>query len=316
VAAVWDQTNQAYYVYLSNLNGPSATVSLNLGALDVVPGTPVTVARVDTNNTGQVTDYLSVSASNTVAFSAPNNCALLVWIPQGRAAGGVTMQPPANDTYLVVGETGTNHGAEPTMQVSLHHSTASQRRIGFLQFGLSSLTNGSRYLLKLPGHNIGTNPAAREILHIYGAGGGNWSETSLAWATAPGVGWYYTSTNAMATTTGLGPMVDIEDNYEGVTSGAGQGLGLYGKFLGPVSFFSSVWTTNYVDVSDYVKSLLASHQTQATFVVARIVRYNVNQYSNATYYAQGVYDYDGETVEIGTKENPNLNCRPSLIVWK
>jgi len=316
LAAVWDQENHAYYAYLSNVNGADATGSLDLGGLDVVPGAPVTVARVDADNTGQITDYLAVDAGKKLAFSVPNHSALLVWIPQGHAADTRSGELPANDTYLVVGETGANHSAEPTIKVSMHHSTASQRRIGFLQFSLSSFSQGNRYLLKLPGHNLGSDPKAREILHVYGAGGGAWSENNLTWTAAPGIGRYYTSTNTMAAATGLGAMVDIEDNYAGVTSGKGQGLGLYGKFLGPVSYYSSAWTTNYVDVTDYVKSLLASNQTQATFVLARIVRYNVNQYSNHTYYAQGVYDCDGRIVEIGTKENPDSARQPVLLNWK
>lgn len=316
LAAVWDQVNQAYYVYLSNVNGTNATAWLDVSGLNVRPGAPVTVARVDANNTGQVTDYLSVSASSTIAFSAPNNSAMLVWIPQANSAGAMLVHPPANDTWLAVGSAPTNHGAEPAMLVSLDHATPGNRRIGFMQFNLAGLTPGNRFLLKLCGHNIGTNQSARAILHIYGAGSRPWSETNLAWSAAPGVGRYYTSTNTLAPATGQGLMVDIEDNYEGVTSGVGTGLGLCGKFLGPVSFSSSAWANNYLDVTDYVKSLLASNQTQATFVVAHIVRYNVNQYSNSTCYAQGVYDYDGEITEIGAKEHSHANLRPGLLVWK
>ena len=315
LVAVWDESSHAYYVYLSNVSGTDATLSLDLNALDVQPGAPATVARVDANNTGQITDYLKVDAAKKITLSAPDKCALLVWIPQGNSAAGTPAQSPTNDTYLTVGQTAASPGAEATMKISLHHATASERRIGFLQFDLAHLTPGNRYLLKFDGHNIGTDPTAREILHVYGAGDAPWSETDLTWATAPGVGRYYTSLDTMAPTTGLGAMVDIEDNYEGATSGAGQGLGLYGKFLGPISFFSPTWTTNYVDVTDYVKSLLAAHATRATFVIARIVRYDVNQYHNPTYYQQGVYDSDGRIVEIGTKENPSPDHRPALLVW-
>ena len=93
-------------------------------------------------------------------------------------------------------------------------------------------------------------------------------------------------------------------------------MGLYGKFLGPVSYYSPTWATNYLDVTDYVKALMASNQTRVTFVLARIVRYNVNQYSNSTYYAQGVYDCDGRIVEIGTKENADAALQPVLLSWK
>ena len=313
VVAVLDQPRRAYYVYGSNLSGTSATAVLDLSALEVQPGAPVTVARVDANNTGQITDYLEVDSARQITFSAPNATAFLVWIPQTNSAANVTTRVPTDDTYLVVGEGPGNHGAEPAMKVSLHHSTPGQRRLGLAQFSLSGLAGGNRYLLKFSGHNIGTNQTAREILHVYGRPGGGWTSTNLAWAAAPGVGRYYTSTNAMSATTAQGSMVDIEDNYGGGSKGAG--LGLYGTFLGPISFCSSAWNTNYLDVTDYVRSLLASNQTAASFIIARIVRYDVNQFSNATYYTQGVYDSDGRMVEIASKENPVPDLRPALVVF-
>jgi hypothetical protein len=77
-----------------------------------------------------------------------------------------------------------------------------------------------------------------------------------------------------------------------------------------------VWTTNYLDVTDYVKSLATSNQTSVTFVIARIVRYDVNQYSNSSYYANGVYDSDGRLVEIATRENATPGLRPALVVFR
>lgn len=313
VVAVLDGQRRAYYVYYSNVNGTSATAVLNLSALDVQTNAPVTVQRVDANNTGQITDFLRVDAAKKITFSAPDDSAFLVWIPKAGSAANVIHQTPTHDTYLVVGEAPTNHGVEATMKVSLHHSLPAERRLGFVQFNLGGLTNGNRYLLKLAGRNAGTNQTAREILHVYGRPGGSWAETNLTWSTAPGVGKYYTTTSAMSTTTGLGSMADIEDNYGGVTKGTG--LGLYGKFLGPISFFSPAWNTNYLDVTDYVRSLQASNLQSAAFIIARSVRYDVNQYSNATYYTKGVYDSDGRLVEIATKENPAPDLRPALVVF-
>ena len=313
VAAVLDDVRRAYYVYFSNVNGTSSTAILDLSALDVQTNAPVTVQRVDATNTGQITDRLTVDYTKKITFSAPNLSAFLVWIPKGTSASTIIRQPALNDTYLVLGEAATNHGAEATMKVSLHHSLPAERRLGFAQFSLAGVTNGNRYLLELCGRNAGTNQTAREILHVYGRPGGSWTETNLAWATAPGVGRYYTSTNAVSTTTGLGNMKDIEDNYGGVTKGTG--LGLYGKFLGPISFASVSWRTNSIDVTDYARSLFATGQTAVSFIIARVVRYDVNQYSNAADYDLGVYDTDGRLVEIATKENPAPTLRPALVVF-
>ena len=172
VVAVQDDQRRAYYVYFSNVNGTSATAVLDLGALDVQTNAPVTVQRVDATNTGQITDYLTVDAAKKITFSAPDDSAFLVWIPTASSAGSVTSLGPTDDTYLVVGEASGNHGPEPTLKVSLHHSTPGERRLGLMQFNLNGLTNGNRYLLKLTGRNIGTDPTAREILHVSGHPGG------------------------------------------------------------------------------------------------------------------------------------------------
>jgi len=313
--AVLDEAKRAYYLYFSNQNGTSASAVIDVSALDVLPGVHATLQRVDANNTGQITDYLTVSAGLTLSFTAPDNSAFLLWIPKGNSAENITSKPAVKDTYLVVSEGIVNHGDEETMKVSIHHSAASGRRLAFLQFDLLAPGSGNRYLLKLTGHNIGDDQTSREILHLYGRPGGTWSDAGMTLATAPGVGKYYTSTNAMSATTGLATdMSDIEDNYAGVAKGTG--LGIYGKFLGPLSFFSNTWKNNYIDVTDYVQSLIAAGESSVTFILARPVRYDVNQFSNANDYSLGVYDCDGRIVEIAANENATGGYRPLLYVYR
>ncbi len=308
--AAWDEAKRAYYIYLSNANGSSATTTLDLSSLDVQAGAIATVARVDLSNTGQITEILNVSTSKTITFNTSNYSTLLVWVNQ--SVSQPTQLLPTNDTYLVITEKGVNRGSESTLKISQHHATAGERRLGFLQFDLRNLVKTNRYLLKLPGHNIGTDPNSRTIFHVYGTDETNWTESTLTWESAPGVGKYYTSPTTMAPTTGEGAIVDIEDNYKGFTSGAGTGLGLYGKFLGPISYTSANWTTGYVDVTDYVNSLIQVGKTGATFILASIVRYDVNKYNNA-YYTAGVYDYSGKITEIGSKENTTADNRAGLL---
>lgn len=311
LVAALDEEKQAYYIYLSSFSGTDATVTLNLSALDVLPSSPVTIARVNQNLTGHIGQIVTVSPTKQITFDARNKNALLIWIPKGKAARTITQSFPVQDTYLTIGQPAVTPGSETSMKISMHHSDPNERRIGFLRFDLNDLTNGNRFLLKIPGINSGTNTTARRILHVYGAGGGTWDESNLTWATAPGIGKYRNTPTTLLNTTGLGPMVDIEANYKGAT--AGNGLGLHGKFLGPVSYFTGVgWAQNYLDVTDYVKSLMAANQTSATFVIAQTVRYNVNTFSN-DYYNKGVYDYNGQITEIGTREHPNSALRSALV---
>ncbi|MDP4289884.1 MAG: DNRLRE domain-containing protein [Bacteroidota bacterium] len=309
--AVLDDAENAYYFYSSFMSGVDAKVSLDLSALAVKVGSPVTMQRVDINNIGQITEILSIDNTKKVSFSIPNNTAFLVRIPRTLATVSTKVLDPIQDTYLTIGSQ-VDHSSEGTIKVSLHHADPLLRRIGFLNFSLKDINSTTRVLLKLSGRNTGDEANQREIIHVYGVVG-NWKGQNLKWSNAPGIGKYYSSDSLLQTTTGLGSMVEIEDNYSGVTPG--QGLGIYGKFLGQISFSSSSFKQNYLDVTDYVRSLLLhSTNNTVTFVLARIVRYNVNQYSSS-YYRKGVYDYDNRCVEFGSSENPDSSLRPKLCLY-
>ena len=309
--AVLDEPGHAYYFYSSLMNGTDAEVSLDLSGLEVSPGAPVAVQRVDANNMGQITELLAISSARSVSLSVPNNTAFLVRIPRGTSPGSMTELDPLQDTWLSPsGRAGRGDG--PTLEVSLHHTDPSLRRLAFLQFPLTSISAAGRILLKLNGRNAGADPAQREIIHVYGAEGGAWSAGDLTWANAPGVGKCVAAGAALQPATGLGTMIEIEDNYAGLTPG--QGLGIHGKFLGQISFASAAFRTNWLDVTEYVRSLQQQGKVDSvTFVAARIVRYNVNQYSNA-YYRKGVYDYDSRSVEIASSRNPDPALRPKLCL--
>ena len=116
-----DAEKQLYYIYGSNTSGTDATVTMDLNALDVSSGTPVTIQRVDAYNTGQITEMLTLDASKVLSFSAPDLTAFLVTVPKGESALIKTVIEPTDDTMQNVADT-VIHGSETTMKVSLHHS--------------------------------------------------------------------------------------------------------------------------------------------------------------------------------------------------
>ena len=187
-----------------------------------------------------------------------------------------------------------------------------------MRFNVNAIDNMNRALLKFSGRNIGVDQNEREILHVYAVSNKNWSEeNAMAWTSAPGVGKYYTSPTTMSTATGLGGMVDIEDNYAGVTNGTGKGLGIYGKFIGAVSFYSNAYQTNYLDVTDYLKSVSSGSTADVTFVIARIVRYNVNHYDNPYYYNLAFIIMTAASLKLRAKKIPDPDLRPATcVLWQ
>lgn len=326
VIAALDAEKDQYYIYGSNVSGSDETVVYDLSNLDphIVCGTPITLQRVDGNNTGQITDIIELNASRKLIFRVPDLSAYLFTVPKGHSTSEESVVKPTEDTTQnVVGDEDLE-GENANLLVSLHHSDATQRRAALLRFNVSNADTMSRALLRLSGRNAGLDSAEREILHVYAVSDADWSEsTSMPWTSAPGVGSYMTDlsltpTPTWAAASGEGPMIDIEDNYGGVDANrahTGLGLGIHGEFVGAISFASADYTTNYLDVTDYIKSVSAGPSTDVTFVVVRIVRYDVNDYDNEFSYEQGVYHYDGRLVEIASKENKtNARLHPALVL--
>lgn len=311
--AVMDDEKRAYYIYGSNVGGSDVPVSIDLSKLNVAAGAVVSVQRVDQKNTGQITDILKLSSAKTLRFYAPNYTAFLVKVPMAGSFSAYRKIMPSEDaTAMVVGS--EIKGASGVMKVSTHHSDAAKRQAGLLRFRVDSADNVGQALLQLSGRNSGKAASEREILHVYAVKDADWSEDAkIKWSEAPGLGKYYIKGSKTGVADGTGEMVDIEDNYGGFSSGAGKGLGINGEFIGAVSFYSSEYTNNYLDVSDYLKANSSSGKPlDVTFVVVRIVRYNVNEYENS-YYKLGDYHYDGRVVEIATKEHADKSLHPRLI---
>ena len=312
--AVVDEENKAYYIYGSNCAGKGVSVSIDLRALKVKVGAFASLQRVDKMNTGQVTDIIKLSRSKRVEFDAPNNTAFLIKVPMAGDRSSYQTVSPSDDATKKVVDTGLN-GSASTMAVSTHHSKADLRQVGMMRFRLDGTKNTRQAFLKLAGRNSGVDPSKREILHVYAVKDVDWNEgAELAWADAPGLGKYHIDNGTMGATDGTGDMVDIEDNYAGVTNGVGTGLGIWGEFVGAVSFHSSDFVPNFLDVTDYLKSVSNGTPTDVTFVVVRIVRYNVNEYSNDEYYTLGDYHYDERSVQIATKEHSDKSLRPKLVI--
>ena len=314
--AVVDEENGAYYIYRSNCSDTDVSVSIDLRALKVDAGAFVSLQRVDEMNTGQVTDIMKLTKSKRIRFDAPNYTAFLLKVPMAGVLSSYRTVPPSDDATKKVLDTGLN-GSSPTMAVSTHHSKAESRNVGLLRFRLDGTKNTGRAFLKLAGRNSGVEPSKREILHVYAVKDVDWSEAAeMEWADAPGLGKYPIDDGTMGATDGTGDMVDIEDNYAGVTNGGGTGLGLWGEFVGTVSFHSSDFVPNFLEVTDYLKSISDGTPADVTFVVVRIVRYNVNEYANGEYYTPGDYHYDGRMVQIATKEHADKSLRPKLVISK
>jgi len=287
-------------------------VRIDLSKLETPVGAHATLQLVDQYNVGQITQILKVGEDRILAFQPSGATAWHLRVPAGPVATRLDKAFPVGDTCVTVGSK-ANHGTDPILKVSTHHAEQSKRNVALMRFNLPDKKPETRVLLSLSGRNAGRDPEKREILHVYLLDDESWDEKTVTWETAPGVG-KYPKDGEWLKTDGSGPMVAIEDNYGGVKPGTG--LGLCGKFIGQLSFHKGSWQQMHLDVTRALEmNTFKKGKSSATFLIARIVRYDVNKFqeSKANEYHLGEYHYDDRLVEIASREHGDEALRPHLL---
>lgn len=291
-------------------------VRIDLSKLETPVGAPATLQLVDQYNVGQITQILKVGEDRMLAFQPSGATAWHLRVPAGPAATQLNKAFPVGDAYVTVGSK-TNHGTSPILKVSTHHAEQGKRNVALMRFNLpDKKKTDTRLILSLSGRNAGRDPEKREILHVYLLDDEAWDEKTVSWENAPGVG-KYPKDGAWLKTDGSGPMVAIEDNYGGVKPGTG--LGLCGKFIGQLSFHNAQgsWQQMHLDVTRALEmNNFKKGKTSVTFLIARIVRYDVNKFqeSRVNEYHLGEYHYDDRLVEIASREHGDEALRPHLSI--
>ncbi|MEI6646354.1 MAG: DNRLRE domain-containing protein [bacterium] len=288
-------------------------VRIDLSKLETPAGAHATLQLVDQYNVGQITQILKVGEDRILAFQPSGATAWHLHVPAGPVATRLHKTFPVGDTCVTVGSK-ANHGTDPVLKVSTHHAEQNKRNIALMRFNLPDKKEpDTRVLLSLSGRNAGRDPGKREILHVYLLDDESWDEKTVTWENAPGVG-KYPKDGEWLKTDGSGPMVAIEDNYGGVKPGTG--LGLCGKFIGQLSFHKGSWQQMHLDVTRALEmNTFKKGKSSATFLIARIVRYDVNKFqeSKANDYHLGEYHYDDRLVEIASREHGDEALRPHLL---
>jgi hypothetical protein len=205
VATSFDGGSKNFYVMGVNRSS-SAThqFTLDLTSWDVRPGSVISVEEVSANHSADVTRFVTVPANKQVTLTQPTQSVWLLTAPSGAVQTQLNFLA-TDDAQVRNSTTGdpsyrtTNFGQDTTTGVARSASTAAGDMATYMKFDLGSLSpsNVSRAILWVTGQNI--TSSAAELFHVYGITDNNWNESSLTWATAPGL-----SSSTDAKMTGVG----------------------------------------------------------------------------------------------------------------
>ncbi|WP_316810948.1 discoidin domain-containing protein [Pedobacter heparinus] len=180
----FDEQTGNYYMWLVQRGMFGYQLSVDLSALNVSAGTPVTAETVNALNYGEVSRMINLPASKTFDFELAPQSVVLLTIPSSKLIKSTLM--PAGDASVAGGKKSSlNFGAGKQMTVQLDASAPDNNQVAYVQFNLAQNhpATAKRVIVGVSG--IADNKEIPYRLHVYGIPDVKWDQGQLNWLNAP-----------------------------------------------------------------------------------------------------------------------------------
>ncbi|HEY4107661.1 discoidin domain-containing protein [Puia sp.] len=171
----YDAATRNYYCWLVQRGKYTDHLTLDLSALPVQPGTPVTAETVGPTTYGEVAGVYPVGAGRKLTIPLGGQTVMLLSIPVGHLTR--TVMPAVAESSVSPKATQTR------LEIALDASKPEMNKVSYIRFDESKARAGSasRILLKVHGSNVTDTAVYR--FHVYGLPTGAWQK--LTWQSAP-----------------------------------------------------------------------------------------------------------------------------------
>jgi hypothetical protein len=255
LSASYDAEQNRYYLLSANEATTARSLTLDLSAWDIEPGTRIVVEEASADRQGEVSHILTVPQNRTITLPGAGQAAqsvLLFSIPQSKAAYNLALD--ATDDAMVKdgANAAANFGDSPNLYAKNEFSDSAARNVSFIKFDTATISSSTieQAILQVHGQNAGS--ASQVIAHVYGLTNDAWNEASINWNNAPNLA----DSNGTA-------LDEISENFI-------EGIGTSANFVGQVT---GIGTSRdlAIDVTRFVRE---HPDQQLTFLIAREVRFD------------------------------------------
>jgi hypothetical protein len=179
----YDKQTGNYYMWLVQRGQYNDHLSIDLSALNVTAGGPVTAETVSPDEYGEVTNLLTLSPNKNIAINLPKQGVVLLTIPAENLIRS-TINAAANATVYGGKLADKNFNAKQ-LSVALNAAGPEKNAVTYIRFDLAAkkLTNAKRILLKVNGSNATDDSVFR--FHVYGMPANQWKPQTINWNNAP-----------------------------------------------------------------------------------------------------------------------------------
>jgi hypothetical protein len=180
----YDEKTGNYYMWLVQRGLYNDHLNIDLSALNIHAGSPVTVETVSPDKYGEANELLSIKGNKSISFTLPAQSVILLTIPSQNLRNSV-LTPVADATVYGGKYKDKNDGKSKQLTVALDASKPENNAVSFIRFDLSGhkLAAAKRVLLKVNGYNATDDSVFR--FHVYGMPASNWNQQTLTWSNSP-----------------------------------------------------------------------------------------------------------------------------------
>lgn len=163
----FDETSGNYYMWLVQRGLSTYQLSLDLSALKIPAGTPITAETVSDKNYGEVTDLISLATTGKFNLNLAPQSVVLLTIPSNIKTAISSLIANADATVKGGKNANINLGADKQMMVQLDASNPSNNQVAYIHFELGDNKPAEikRSVFAISGHvDVGEKPYR---LHVY-----------------------------------------------------------------------------------------------------------------------------------------------------
>ena len=250
VATSYNQSKDTFFVLSANESTLDRTLTFDLAALRVQPGSIVQIEEVSEGNLAEVTQRFVVPSDFRINVQQTGESVLLLSVP--RTVPDQILTLTATDDATVRAGNNINNNAGSSNNIFVRNVTdgPNGRAVGLVQFDATDIGDSTveRAVLQLHGE-VNEGNAQFVTTHVYGIVGDDWDEDTITWATTD---------NLLEST---GTVTEIADNFL-------TGVGETAEFLGHLTV-SQTFESISLDVTDFLEDHSGE---QVQFLIAREVR--------------------------------------------
>jgi hypothetical protein len=181
----FDEISGNYYMWLVQRGLSTYQLSLDLSALKIPAGTPITAETVNDKNYGEVTDLISLATTGKFNLNLAPQSVVLLTIPSNVKTMVSSLTAKTDATVKGGKNANLNFGADKQIMVQLDASNPSNNQVAYVHFELGDHkpTEIKRSVFAISGHVDAGEKAYR--LHVYAIPQQkSWNQKKVTWNNA------------------------------------------------------------------------------------------------------------------------------------